>query len=178
MPYKIEFDFSSCVGCGSCAIACMDQFDIRPKTETPFRRVFQHERIQNAHVALDFLSVACMHCEDASCMKNCPQQCFFQKENLVILDNQNCIGCKTCIRVCPLDAIGLQYGHKASKCNGCYERLALGLAPACVRACQNNAIRYEWTQEDISAQNSASLNILINLLKQPDAEGGQMKAGA
>lgn len=58
-----------------------------------------------------------------------------------IIDNRNCINCKTCMQACPYDAIYLDPDiGTAQKCNSCAHRVEAGLEPSCVNACPAHAI--------------------------------------
>lgn len=61
MKMIFDLDMDRCCACGACAVACMDQNDIEITEEHPLRKVFAMEGT-NGHA---YISVACMHCEDA-----------------------------------------------------------------------------------------------------------------
>ena len=49
------------------------------------------------------LSVACMHCTDAPCEQVCPVDCFYIREDGIVLHDKNkCIGCSLLSICCPL----------------------------------------------------------------------------
>ena len=73
MKYILDFDRDKCVGCGACAVACMDQNDIELKAGDEALRVIAHlEEAGKEHTCFMDFSMACMHCEDAPCIKGCP----------------------------------------------------------------------------------------------------------
>ena len=58
-----------------------------------------------------------------------------------ILDKDRCIGCKSCMQACPYDALYIDpETHTAAKCNYCAHRIDIGLEPACVNVCPEQAI--------------------------------------
>ena len=60
----------------------------------------------------------------------------------VQIDQEKCVGCLTCVLVCPFGAIRpAPDGHVAQKCMLCTDN-ACGY-PNCVKYCPNNAIVYE-----------------------------------
>ena len=90
------------------------------------------------------LSLSCMHCADPACVANCPAGALSKDENdgSVKVDVNRCIGCKTCSQVCPFDVP--QYREEEgtmAKCDLCGDRRQMGLDPACVQTCFNNALK-------------------------------------
>lgn len=168
MPYRMYFDPEKCVACGTCAIACVDQCDW-PVGQVPMpRRVLTREAVEKDGIRISYLSVGCMHCTDAACIAACPQGCFSRdgETGLVRLDSQACIGCRQCGKKCPIGAVGFRQDGKSSKCNGCMERLKLGLRPACEKACQNGAIRFEYVEAAGGGSNMESVMALAGLLRE------------
>lgn len=141
MPFRMCFDPRECVACGTCAVACMDQNDTVIGRDVPCRRIITLEDPDGTPV-IRYLSVGCMHCRIPACQKVCPQNCYTVDEEteLVLLNPESCISCGACVKACPIGAVALDASGRASKCNGCRERLLLGLPAACERACQNHAI--------------------------------------
>ena len=142
MSVKFRFAEEKCMACGACAIACMDQCDVNIETgERPLRRVTQTE----TDGVRRFFSVSCLHCADAPCAAACPKGCLWHDAELglTLYDNENCIGCRACARACPVDAptfVTADGKIKMKKCDGCAERVRVGLTPACVRACPVGAL--------------------------------------
>ncbi|MFC2068936.1 4Fe-4S dicluster domain-containing protein [Chloroflexota bacterium] len=84
------------------------------------------------------LSVHCQHCDDAPCIQACLTGAI-QREHgssLVKVDEERCVGCWTCMLVCPLGMLRQDRGKmKMVKCDLC-EREEI---PACVAQCPNEA---------------------------------------
>lgn len=75
MMEKMIFDFdpSKCTACLACVMACMDQNDIdAAHHQHPFRNAAELESEDGGSQKFSFLSVACMHCEDAPCVMAAP----------------------------------------------------------------------------------------------------------
>src|SRR5438046_1266369 len=64
-------------------------------------------------------------------------------------DQDRCIGCGYCIAGCPFDIPRIsKRDHKAYKCTLCSDRVAVGLEPACIKACPTGALVFG-TKEDM-----------------------------
>lgn len=89
-----------------------------------------------------FSVLRCNHCTDAPCVAICPTQALFKREDgIVDFDTDRCIGCKSCMQGCPYDALYIDpHENTAQKCNYCAHRTDVGLEPACVIVCPEQAI--------------------------------------
>ena len=115
-----------------------------------------HEFIEEylTHVPIPVL---CNHCSKPPCVKVCPTRSTWKREDgIVMMDYHRCIGCRYCMAACPYGARSFNWRNPrpfiketdpnyptrtkgvVEKCNFCEERLAEGLIPACVEACQKN----------------------------------------
>lgn len=98
----------------------------------------------------------CQHCEHPPCAQVCPVQATYQREDqIVIVDQHRCIGCRYCMIACPYSVrfFNFEENHEewenlnterpkrshgvAEACTMCAHRLDLGRPPACVEACAN-----------------------------------------
>jgi ferredoxin len=72
----------------------------------------------------------------------CPTQALYKRDDgIVDFDTSRCIGCKSCMQACPYDALYIDPNeHTAQKCNYCAHRVDVGLEPACVVVCPEQAI--------------------------------------
>ena len=139
MKLRLLMEIEKCSACGACAVACMDQHDIDVEAGVcPLRHIYDVEALGRE----GYLSVSCMHCDDAPCIAGCPSGCLKKdpETNLTIYDNTNCIGCHSCAMACPYGAPSFGTDGKMIKCDGCIERWRHGLEPACVRTCPTGAI--------------------------------------
>jgi carbon-monoxide dehydrogenase iron sulfur subunit len=85
--------------------------------------------------------IVCRHCDDAPCMRACISGAIHRDEDGVVrTDTDKCIGCWTCVMVCPYGVIGRHLEeHKAYRCDRCPDRDI----PACVSACPTGALVYQ-----------------------------------
>lgn len=116
-------------------------------------------------VKVDYLPHACMQCVDPLCLSVCPTGATYQTdEGVVLVDQETCIGCQSCMTACPYGARTLVSAiesnhsdgvtayeeavfpyHKANtveKCTFCYDRVSLGEPPVCVATCPAHARRF------------------------------------
>lgn len=148
---NVDVDLRKCVACAACSVACMDQNDTDiPGGEKPFRLIRSLELTKPDKTQLFlWFSKACMHCDQCLPMEKCPGKCFHRDSDtgLVILEDQNCVGCGLCARLCPFEAVTASgRDKKMHKCNGCVERVRAGREPACVRSCPKGAILFSETE--------------------------------
>lgn len=86
-------------------------------------------------------AVSCRHCTDPLCVKSCIAGALSQTDGVISIDRTKCVGCQTCILVCPYGALALGSDGIMQKCELCVNN-ACG-TPACVEGCPNKAIVYE-----------------------------------
>ncbi|WOK37546.1 ferredoxin FdxA [Sphingomonas sp. C3-2] len=48
---------------------------------------------------------ACIKCKYMDCVEVCPVDCFYEGENMVVIDPSQCIDCGVCEPECPASAI-------------------------------------------------------------------------
>ncbi|MFZ1106733.1 MAG: ferredoxin FdxA [Rhodomicrobium sp.] len=53
------------------------------------------------YVVLD----ACIKCKFTDCVEVCPVDCFYEGENMLVINPDECIDCGVCEPECPVDAI-------------------------------------------------------------------------
>jgi formate dehydrogenase iron-sulfur subunit len=89
-------------------------------------------------------SDVCKHCTHAACLDVCPTGAIFRTEfGTVVVQEDVCNGCGYCIPACPFGVIDQRRGDgRAWKCTMCYDRLHVGLEPACAQACPTDSIQF------------------------------------
>jgi Fe-S-cluster-containing dehydrogenase component/DMSO reductase anchor subunit len=146
------FNTNKCVGCMACVAGC--SIENGTDLQVNWREVNCHNKIKHPSLPVFHFSLACNHCEDAPCMKNCPALAYTRdKETGAIIHHaEACIGCKYCTWACPYDAPKFNENTKiVEKCNFCVDRISDGKRPACVEACPVGALEFgqkEITEED------------------------------
>jgi formate dehydrogenase iron-sulfur subunit len=152
-------DVSKCIGCKACQAACLEWNNLREQVGIN-RGVYDnpHDLTENTWTLMRFTEWenpesgnlewlirkdGCMHCADPGCLKACPSPGAIVQYNNGIVDfvSENCIGCGYCVKGCPFNIPRIsQADHKAYKCTLCSDRVSVGQAPACAKACPTGAI--------------------------------------
>jgi formate dehydrogenase iron-sulfur subunit len=161
-------DVSRCIGCKACQSACMEWNDLRDEVGTNAGAYtnpgdlsadtwtlmrFYEEDIGGALNWL-ILKDGCLHCADPGCLKACPAPgAIIQYENGIVDFQQDaCIGCGYCVTGCPFNIPRYsKKDDKAYKCTLCSDRVAVGLEPACIKACPTQALSFG-SKEDMLDQ--------------------------
>lgn len=160
-PKEIFVRLDKCMGCHSCELACAvahsacrSLYGAVNEHPLPRPRVYVEAAASRKPVP-----ILCRHCEDAPCMHACIAGAIRRTEKGVVLtQSEKCIGCWTCVMVCPYGVIGRHIEeHKAYRCDRCPDREM----PACVEACPTRALVYR-SVKDFSKETrrSASAGML------------------
>jgi len=48
---------------------------------------------------------SCIKCKYTDCVEVCPVDCFYEGENMLVINPEECIDCGVCEPECPVDAI-------------------------------------------------------------------------
>ena len=152
-------DVSRCIGCKACQAACMEWNDLRApvgRFDTSYTNPpdlddqtwclmrFHEEEIDGVLRWL-ILKDGCLHCSDPGCLRACPAPGAIVQHSNGIVDfaEENCIGCGYCISACPFNIPRLRKeDSRVYKCTLCSDRVAVGLEPACIKACPTQALTF------------------------------------
>jgi Fe-S-cluster-containing dehydrogenase component/formate-dependent nitrite reductase membrane component NrfD len=140
MNYGFIIDNRKCIGCHACTVACKTENHVPLGVNRTWVKYVEKGRFPNTR--RHFQVTRCNHCADPPCVDICPVSAMFKrKDGIVDFDSDACIGCKACMQACPYDAIYIDpERHTAAKCNYCAHRTEVGLEPACVTVCPEQAI--------------------------------------
>jgi len=138
MAKSIVINYEKCVGCRTCEMVC----SLGHENEiSPFRsRIRVSKWEETAHS----IPVNCRQCEDAPCQLVCPVQAITRDEELgrQVVDYGKCIGCRSCVLVCPFGAMAFNTKtKKIFKCDLCDGD------PLCVKFCAYGTLVYTETDE-------------------------------
>jgi len=138
--YGFVIDQRRCIGCHACTVACKEENQVPLGA---FRTWVKYvERGTFPHTRRYFAVLRCNHCDAAPCVTICPTVALYRRpDGIVDFDGARCIGCKSCMQACPYDALYIDPDTRtAAKCNYCAHRVEVGLEPACVIVCPEQAI--------------------------------------
>ena len=131
-----------CIGCRLCEVYCR----LQHARSNDLIKVYRREPNSLPRVHLEekeplSISVRCQHCEEAPCVSACLTGALQRDavKGSVLVDEEKCMGCWTCVLVCPVGAIKIdKQRRKTVKCDLCQ-----GIEmPACVANCPNEALVY------------------------------------
>ena len=94
-------DRKKCTGCTACTVTC-PRHVIQMKPIAPQPAVMCSNKDKGALVNKT-CKVGCIAC--GLCVRNCPNQAIFLKDNVAVIDYTKCNGCGTCVSKCPKKAI-------------------------------------------------------------------------
>jgi formate dehydrogenase iron-sulfur subunit len=156
-------DTTVCIGCKACEVACKswnqlpareggrpemtgDSYDNTGQLSgTTWRHVKFIEQFDGPYNGRWLMmSDVCKHCVQAGCIEVCPTGAIIRTEfDTVVIQSDVCNGCRACIAGCPFGVIDMNpVSGTAQKCTLCYDRMSVGLEPACSKACPTDSIQF------------------------------------
>ena len=167
MKFAMAIDVSRCIGCCTCAVACKMANNLPNDVWWDNIRTDGGESLDSARgtypndLHMRYYPVSCQHCDKPACVDVCPTGATYkrEKDGIVVIDSEACIGCGSCLSACPYgvrtlidkeptwsvdfavgdaDAAPFVTGTVV-KCTGCASRIDRGEEPACMRLCPARA---------------------------------------
>jgi carbon-monoxide dehydrogenase iron sulfur subunit len=133
MEKVLMINYEKCTGCRLCELVCAVQHH---GVSNPSR---SRIKVMKWEAEGLYIPMSCQQCEDAPCMNVCPVKAISHDEELGYLkvDYDVCIGCRSCVAVCPFGAMNFNViDSKVFKCDLCEGD------PQCVRFCDEKAVDY------------------------------------
>jgi anaerobic carbon-monoxide dehydrogenase iron sulfur subunit len=133
---RLVVDVEKCVACRCCEYVCSTKHygECNPARS----RIFVVRSVVDGTIAS--VPVVCQQCEDPLCVAMCPASALVRDEEthaVVVVDKDRCLGCRTCVEVCPFGAPAVDPRTGITeKCDLC------GGDPMCVKVCTFDAIKY------------------------------------
>jgi len=163
-PMGFYTDTTVCIGCKACEVACKEWNQL-PSTNggvntlsgDSYDNTRRLDGIHWRHVKFIeqftdtrqdgrwlLMSDVCKHCVQAPCLEVCPTGAITRTEfDTVVIQSDACNGCRDCISACPFGVIEVNPASgTAQKCTLCYDRLQVGMEPACSKACPTQSIQF------------------------------------
>jgi dimethyl sulfoxide reductase iron-sulfur subunit len=185
--WMMIFDLRACDGCEACVLACQQAHCLPAKTE--WIKVYE---LVGAGGQPYYLPKPCMMCEDPPCLAVCPVGATFRTdEGVVLVDQDVCIGCRTCMAACPYESryFNAEPGPKAppqpfprspewpvpqvvgtvGKCVLCAAGLHAGHLPACADACSMGVIYIGDLTTDVAVNGLGKTVRISKFLSENDA---------
>ena len=175
--FGYAFNISKCQGYMDCVNACVEENNQDRASQMQYIRIhemndnkglnfteaddtYYHEVPAAGHF---YMGTQCFHCDIPPCVEVCPVQATWkEKDGIVVIDYDWCIGCRYCMAACPYDGrrfnwstpeipiedinkeqhyLGNRFRKKGvmEKCTFCIQRSRTGKNPACVEACPTGA---------------------------------------
>jgi len=133
MAKTLYIDYQKCTGCRLCELVCAVFHD---GISNPAR---SRIKVMKWEAEGLYIPMSCQQCQDAPCLNVCPVKAISRDEELgrVFVDYDICIGCRSCVGVCPFGAMSFNIKDKqVFKCDLCDGD------PQCVRFCEVKAIDF------------------------------------
>jgi len=181
--FGYALDLSRCIGCRRCVYACVKENNLSRNPQIQWIKVLEFEKSNKKWQGLEhsnkyynsetvpekgknYVPVQCQQCEKPPCVKVCPVQATWQeKDGIVVVDYNWCIGCRFCMAACPYGARNFNWGQPnipkeefnpeihylgnrpqykgvVGKCTFCIQRSREGRYTACVEACPVGARKF------------------------------------
>ena len=166
--FVMVIDLSRCKNLKKCQAACTHMHHL-PQGHN-WIKVYSMEETEKT--APYWQPTICMHCDEPPCVKVCPVDATFKRQDgIVAIDSNRCIGCRFCMAACPYstrvfnwedpnvpDELHNQpYSCESSipqkkgtvgKCDFCPDMVRKGELPHCVSACPNGVFMFGDINED------------------------------
>ena len=155
MGKVLIIDITKCNGCHNCQIACKDEHvgndwspiaKPQPLTGQFWTHVIDQVRGSVPKVKVTYNHTICQHCDDAPCIKACPQNAIYKRpDGIVIIDPKKCRGNKKCIEACPYKEV-IYFNDElniSQKCTFCAHLIDKGWQETrCSEACPTGAFNF------------------------------------
>ncbi len=168
--FVMVIDLSRCEGCRKCTMANQKAHFIPSDRE--WMKVFKMQ--ESKETAPYFMPRPCFHCDKPLCTKVCPVNATFKRQDgIVLIDNERCIGCRSCMAACPYSARSFNWSDPSAeemaavgnipytpergfprkkgtveKCDFCPDMARQGKLPHCVSGCPMGTLYFGDQNED------------------------------
>jgi Fe-S-cluster-containing dehydrogenase component len=166
--FVMVIDLSRCKNVKACQASCDHMHQVHPGQN--WIKILEMQ--DGGHTAPYWEPTTCMHCDEPPCVKVCPVDATFKRQDgIVLIDSDRCIGCRFCMAACPYstrvfnweepvltkEVAALDYSCETSMPQK-------GKLPHCVSACPNGVFMFGDENED-SVSNGAETFRFSDLIK-------------
>jgi len=166
--FVMVIDLSRCKNLKKCQSACNHAHHVQEGQN--WIKIYP---MQDAEMTAPYWQpTTCMHCDVPPCVKVCPVDATFKRQDgIVLIDSDRCIGCRFCMAACPYSTRVFNWGKPdlpedvanqdynaetstppkkgtVSKCDFCPDMTRMGMLPHCVSACPNGVYFFGDMYED------------------------------
>ncbi|MBN2321410.1 MAG: 4Fe-4S dicluster domain-containing protein [Acidobacteria bacterium] len=164
----LVYDSKKCAGCTTCMLACSLVHYGEQNLSLSRIQIMQDSF---GKFPDDVVMAPCRQCLTPPCVINCPVGAAFIDEengNIRRIDAEKCIGCKTCLAMCPQQPHRTVWNHKinkSTKCDLCLdtpywnEKGGVNGKQACVESCPMKAIKFVTTPPDQKETEGYDVNL-------------------
>ena len=166
--FVMVIDLSRCKNVKACQASCNHAHHVQDAQN--WIKVYPMQDAQ--HTAPYWQPTICMHCDEPPCVKVCPVDATFKRQDgIVLIDSDRCIGCRFCMAACPYSTRVFNWGEPdlpadiadkpynpetslpqkkgtVGKCDFCPDMTRMGMLPHCVSACPNGVYFFGDMNED------------------------------
>jgi protein NrfC len=164
----LVFDSKKCIGCTTCMLSC--SLVHYGEQNLSLSRI---QIIQDSFGKFpDDLQIAvCRQCVTPPCVINCPEGAAYidtENGNVRRIDEEKCVGCQTCLEMCPQQPHRTVWNHikgVATKCDLCIdtpywnEKGGVNGKQACVESCPMKAIQFVQVTPDQKETEGYNVNL-------------------
>lgn len=162
------YDSKKCMGCTTCMLSCsMVHYGVQSLS------LARIQIIQDSFGKFpeDIQIAPCRQCVTPVCVENCPVGAAYidtENGNVRRINEEECIGCGTCLEMCPQQPHRTVWNHtkgKSSKCDLCLdtpywnEKGGIGGKQACVESCPVKAIQFVQEIPDQTERDGYDVNL-------------------
>lgn len=180
VEFAYVLNLGRCIGCRKCVYACMKENNQSRSPQKQYIRVLKMKKgtinfesasqdYPEKEAASDdyfYMPVACQQCREPKCIQVCPVKATWkEKDGIVVVDYNWCIGCRYCEAACPYHArrfnfakpqipaeeINPDMGYLSNrprymgvmeKCTFCLHKTRRGEYPACMEVCPTGSRKF------------------------------------
>lgn len=176
--FVLVVDLAKCRNARKCIDGCEKHHHL--SKNRPFIKVLKMQ--DNPKASPYWMPKKCFQCNNPPCVKVCPVGATYKRsDNIVLIDNERCIGCRFCMAACPYSARVFNWGEPQSeslmerdyspetsipskigtveKCDFCPDLLRQRKLPPCITDCPNGVLYFGDLNDDTVTNGSETVRL-------------------